>query len=224
VRGATTIAELLTDPLITQFGAPLQQAAAVLGSPLVRNRATLAGNLVDASPAADTAPPLLALRAEVELMSQTVSRRIPLDDFLVGPNQTVLRPQDLVVAIHWPAPGPRMVGLFTKIGLRKALACSVVSAAVVVEAEPGGRCANARIALGAVAPRPIRAREAEELLQGRTLTPEAIAEAARVASELSRPIDDVRGTSAYRKRMVEVLVRRLLVASARRIESLPENR
>jgi CO/xanthine dehydrogenase FAD-binding subunit len=206
VGGGTTIAAMLADPLVAEHGAPLKQAAAALGNPLVRNSATLAGNLVDASPAADTAPPLLVLNAEVELASQEGKRRLSLEDFIVGPNKTLLRPEELLVAVRWTVPPPHSTGAFHKIGLRKASACSVVNAAIMVGPGP-----TIRIALGAVAPRPIRARAAEDALRGQSLTPETITQAARLAAEATSPIDDVRGSAEYRRRAAEALVRRLLL-------------
>jgi CO/xanthine dehydrogenase FAD-binding subunit len=208
--GGTTITELLTEPLIAAYGAPLRAAAATLGSPLVRNRATVAGNLVDASPAADTAPPLLALNAEVELASHAGTRRVPLEAFMVGPNQTLCRPDELLTAVRWPVPPAHSAARFHKIGLRNALACSVVTAAVMVDTDEDGRCKLARIALGAVAPRPMRAHRAEASLCGEPLTPAGIDAAAQMSAEESSPIDDVRGSASYRRRMVMVLVRRLL--------------
>jgi CO/xanthine dehydrogenase FAD-binding subunit len=210
VGGGTTIAELLADPLVASYGLPLRDAAAVLGSPLVRNRATLAGNLVDASPAADTAPPLLVLDAQVELVSREGKRLLPLEEFIVGPNQTVLRPEELLLSVRWPVPPPGVAWAFHKIGLRNALACSVVTAAVMVESDAGGRCRRARIALGAVAPTPIRPHAAEEALRDQPLTPLLIARAARHAAAATQPIDDVRASAAYRRRMARVLVARLL--------------
>jgi carbon-monoxide dehydrogenase medium subunit len=214
IGGGTTIAELLTHPLIVEHGLPLQQAAAKLGNPLVRNRATVAGNLVNASPAADTAPPLIALGAEVELASQASSRRVPLDEFIVGVNKTCIRPDELVLAIRWPVPPARGAAGFYKIGLRKADACSVINAAVMVVWDESGRCQQARIAIGAAAPRPVRARKAEAALQGQPLTDDVIAEAAHLAAQATQPIDDIRGTAAYRRRMAEVIVRRLLISIA----------
>jgi carbon-monoxide dehydrogenase medium subunit len=208
--GGTRLADLLTDPLIAQHGLPLKQAAAVLGSPLIRNRATVAGNLVDASPAADTAPPLLILDAEVELVSQDGSRHVPLNAFFLGPNQTVRQPQELLVTIRWPMPSSKSLGAFHKIGLRKALACSVATTAVTMEMDDEGLCRNIRIALGAVAPTPMRAFAGEEALEGKRPTPEFIAEAARLSAQSTRPIDDVRATAAYRRLVVEVTTRRLL--------------
>jgi CO/xanthine dehydrogenase FAD-binding subunit len=168
------------------------------------------GNLVDASPAADTAPPLLALGAEVELMSQTVTRRVPLAEFFTGPNETRRLPRELLVGIRWPLPPRGSIGAFYKIGLRNALACSVISVAVMVEHGDAGVCRQARIALGSVAPTPIRARAAEGVLRGQTLTEHVIAEAGRLSAEVTQPIDDVRSTAGYRRQMASVLVRRLL--------------
>lgn len=210
VGGGVTIAELLDDPLIAQHAPVLRESAAVLANPLVRNRATVGGNLADASPAADSAPPLLVLGAEVELVSRQGTRRVPLADFFVHVRKTVRQPQELLAAIRWPVPTDRSASAFRKLALRKADAISVLNAAVNVERDGAGRCRQARIALGAVAPTPIRAHEAEEALRGQQLTPATIAEAARLAAEATQPIDDIRGSAAYRKRVVEVLVRRLL--------------
>jgi CO/xanthine dehydrogenase FAD-binding subunit len=210
VGGGTTIAELLTHPLTAEHGLPLQQAAAKLGNPLVRNRATVAGNLVNASPAADTAPPLMALAAEVELASQTGSRRVPLDEFIVGVNKTCIRPDELVTAIRWPVPPARSASGFYKIGLRKADACSVINAAAMVVWDEEDHCQQARIVIGAAAPKPVRAYKAEAALQGQPLTDDVIAEAAHLAAQATQPIDDIRGTAGYRRRMAEVIVWRLL--------------
>jgi carbon-monoxide dehydrogenase medium subunit len=210
IGGGTAIAELLTHPLITEHGLPLRQAAAKLGNPLVRNRATVAGNLVNASPAADTAPPLIALGAEVELTSQRGIRCVSLDEFMIGVNKTLIQPDELLTTIRWPTPPVRSAAGFYKIGLRKADACSVINAAAMVAWDEDGRCQQARIAIGAAAPHPVRAKEAEAALIGQPLKADVIAEAAHLAAQATQPIDDVRGTAAYRRRMAEVIVRRLL--------------
>jgi CO/xanthine dehydrogenase FAD-binding subunit len=214
IGGGTTLTELLTHPLIAEHGALLKEAAAVFANPLVRNRATVAGNLADASPAADTAPPLLALGAAVQLASRNGSRWVPLQDFLVGVRKTLRQPDELLVAVGWPVPTPQSASAYSKFGLRRADAISVLSAAVLVERDEAGHCRQARIALGAVAPRPFRAHTAEDRLKGQALTAETIAEAARLAAEAARPIDDIRGSAAYRRRIVEVTVRRLLTQAA----------
>ena len=218
IGGGTTITELIDHPLIVSHAGILRDAARLFASPLVRNRATVAGNLVDASPAADTAPPLLALNAEVQLMSQAATRWVKLEDFITGVRKTLLQPGELMVAIRWPVPSARSAGAYTKVGLRKADAISVLSAAVMVELDDAGLCKQTSIALGAVAPKPFRARATEALLIGKVLDPVLIAEAARLAAESTHPIDDIRGTAAYRKRVVAVTVRRLLTKAAEELK------
>jgi carbon-monoxide dehydrogenase medium subunit len=214
VGGGTTISELLAHPLIAEHGLPLRQAAGLLGNPLVRNRATVAGNLANASPAADTAPPLLALGAEVELMSKDKTRYLPLYEFVVDVNKTLLQPDELLASIRWQVPHPRSAAGFYKIGLRKADACSVINAAAMVVWDERGLCSQARIALGAAAPRPVRAREAEAALLGQPLEAGVIEAASNLAVQATHPIDDIRGTAAYRRRMAQVILRRLLTQIA----------
>lgn len=214
IGGGTTMAELLTHSLIAEHGRPLQQAAAKLGNPLVRNRATVAGNLANASPAADTAPPLLVLGAAVDLASKNGARCIPLQEFMIGVNKTLLRPDELLMSIRWPVPPPRSAAGFYKIGLRKADACSVINAAAMAIWDEAGLCLQARIAIGAAAPQPVRAFEAEASLRGQPLRTDVIARAAQLAVRATQPIDDIRGTASYRQRMAEVMVRRLLVQIA----------
>jgi carbon-monoxide dehydrogenase medium subunit len=213
IMGAgTTISELLTDPLVAVHAGILADAARSFANPLIRNRATVGGNLADASPAADTAPPLLALGAEVALASVSGVRWLPLADFLVGVRQTLRRPDELLTAVRFPATTEdgRPTAGYDKVGLRRADAISVLSAAVVVARDESGRCRRAAIALGAVAPRPFRAAEAEAALRGHLLTAETIAAAARLAAAATRPISDIRGDADYRRRVTEVVVRRLL--------------
>lgn len=216
IGGGVTIAEVIEDPLVAQFAPVLQEAAKVLASPLVRNRATVAGNLANASPAADMAPPLLALDAEVELASREGVRRVPLKDFFVHVRRTVRQPHELITAIRIPLPPENSRARFFKVALRKADAIAVVNGAVRLDLADNGLCRVARVALGAVAPTPIRAHEAERALEGQPLTPEVIAEAARLAAEATRTIDDIRGSAAYRRVVTEVLVRRILTEYAAR--------
>ncbi len=213
VGGGTTITDLLHDPLIRRTAPALVEAAQVFANPLIRNRATVGGNLADASPAADMAPPLLALGANVDLLSQAGHRRVPLADFFTGVRQTVRRPDELIHAVSWPARNGAG-SVFAKVGLRKADAISVLSVAVAAEVDASGRCVSAAIALGAVAPRPVRALAAEAALVGQPLTPETITAAARLTSEAVRPISDIRGSAEYRREVTEVVVRRLLARVA----------
>lgn len=212
IGGGTTITELLREPLIAEHATALAQAAQVFANPLIRNRATVAGNLVDASPAADTAPPLLVLDAEVELTGAAGTRWVPLVEFFTGVRATVRQPDELLTAVRFPVTADvgQRASAFYKLGLRKADAISVLSVAVAVSFDAAGRCEQARIALGAVAPRPIRATAAEEVLTGEKLTSAVITEAAQRAGRATRPISDIRGSASYRREVTAVVVRRLL--------------
>jgi CO/xanthine dehydrogenase FAD-binding subunit len=212
IGSTVTIAELQTNPLVQKYCPVLVEAAHTFANPLVRNRATLGGNLVDASPAADCAPPLLALDAEVELVSLAGSRRLRLVDFFTGVRKTVIRQDEILADVYVPTAetGLPSASGYYKIGLRKADAIAVVSAAVLVETGLGQRCTKVRIALGSVAPRPMRAVQAEQSLQGSLLNPQAIQQAGAIAAGEVSPISDLRASAAYRRKMVEVIVSRLL--------------
>jgi carbon-monoxide dehydrogenase medium subunit len=223
IGSTVTIAELQSNPLVRRYGLVLVEAANTFANPLVRNRATLGGNLVDASPAADCAPPLLALDAEVELVSLAGSRRVRLEDFFTGVRKTVIRQGEILAAVYLPvmpqgthAP---VGSAYYKIGLRKADAISVVSAAVLVETGPDRRCSKVRIALGSVAPLAMRAIRAEKSLAGSLLSPESIHQAGVIASGEVSPISDLRASAAYRRQMVAVIVGRLLKQVAAQLQA-----
>lgn len=176
--------------------------------PLIRNRATIGGNVCDASPAADVSPVLLALDAEVELQSAADgSRSVALTEFFQGVRKTVRRSDELLTGISFPRPGDEERTFYYKLGKRRADAISIVSIALRVGFDRD-RVATARIALGAVAPVAMRAAEAEKILHGKTLDDTTISAAAAAAAAESRPIDDFRSGGSYRRQMVEVLVAR----------------
>jgi CO/xanthine dehydrogenase FAD-binding subunit len=223
IGSTITIARLQAEPLVRKHCPLLVEAVHTFANPLVRNRATLGGNLVDASPAADCAPPLLALDAEVELASLAGSRRVRLQDFFTGVRKTVIRQDELLSAVYVPTAkagaGAHTASAYYKIGLRKADAISVVSAAVLVETGESQRCTRVRIALGSVAPLPLRAVRAEKSLEGSLFTPQAIHQAGAIAAGEVSPISDLRASAEYRRQMVEVIVCRLLGQVASQLQA-----
>lgn len=217
VGGGVTIGELYKHTLIKQHGQCLHQASAVFANPLVCNRATIGGNLADASPAADTATPLLALGAEVELVNEMGKRYVSLEDFFLGVRRTVLKQGEIISAVRWHIPPSNSVNIFYKLGLRKADAISVVSAAIMIVGGEKGEVKQVRIALGSVAPIPLRVKKAEEILKGHKLNKELINQAGQIAAESTSPICDVRATAEYRRKVSGVLVSRLLWQVAEKI-------
>jgi len=186
---------------------PLARAAWEVGAPQIRNRGTIAGNLITASPANDTITPLMALDASVTLQSTNCTRTIPLKDFYIGVRKTVMQPDEMLVDISFPAMKTTQRGTFIKIALRRAQAISIVDTAIILDFE-ADLVKSASITLGAVAPTIIHATEAEAYLSGRQLTDEVIEEAARLTMNASKPIDDIRGSAAYRHEMVRVSAKR----------------
>jgi carbon-monoxide dehydrogenase medium subunit len=199
--------------LLIERAFPLVQACWEVGAPQIRNRGTVAGNLITASPANDTITPLMALGAQVLLRSPQGERLVALDDFYTGVRRTVMQPGEILADIRFPAMRPNQRGTFLKLGLRRAQAISLVDAAMIVTMN-NSRVVNASITLGSIAPTIIHAKSAEEYLAGQLLDDEAIDQAARLAMEAVHPIDDVRSTANYRVEMVRVCVSRGLRAIA----------
>ncbi len=197
--------------LIRERAFPLARAAWEVGAPQIRNRATIAGNLITASPANDTITPLIALDASVVLLSKRGERTVHLRDFYTGVRKTVLQPDEMLVDILFPALKKTQRGTFIKLALRRAQAISLVNVAIVLDLEVE-RVKSAVIALGAVAPTIIRAGEAESFLVGKKLSKAVIAEAAVLTMKASRPIDDLRASADYRREMVRVVTGRGLAA------------
>ena len=187
----------------------LVEATHVLGGRQIRNVATVGGNICHASPGADMVPPLLCLDAELRLVGPDGERTTPLDGFLVGPDRTAIKRAEVLAEVRIPTPPARSGSTFLKVMRRHAMDCSIVAVAVrITLAKDGETCAEARIAVGAAAPVPFRAREAESRLEGRRLTDELVLEAAQRAAAASRPITDVRATAEYRRMLVRGLVTR----------------
>ncbi len=200
----------------------LAEAARVVGGRQIRNVATPAGNICNGSPAADTVPVLLCLDAEVTTRSAGRVRQHALDDFFLGPGRTRLAPDEMLTEIHLPAPPPRTGTAFLKAGRRKAMEISVVCVAVRVTLDDGlSTIAEARIGLGAVAPTPIRARQAEFVLTGQAIEAGAFSEAGRLAAQEASPISDVRASADYRRHLISVLVPRALRLAIGRARGAP---
>ena len=217
VNGRITLGARVTHRAIEQTPAlagPLRclvEGAEVIGGHQVRNVATVGGNLVNASPAADLVPCLLALDGVVALVGPGGEREVPIEHFLLGPNRTARRSDELVTRVDLPALAPRAATAFLKAGRRRAMEISVVCVAARLTLDATlERCLEARVVLGAVAPTAVRAYAAERLLEGQPVGGEAFRRAAEAAQEACRPIDDVRASAGFRQHLVGVLVRRAL--------------
>ncbi len=209
-----TISMLESSDIIQAYAYSLAEASRLMASIQVRNKATIGGNLCNASPAADTAPPLLTYDAEVVLSSSSGSRLVKLNRFFKGPKKTCIKRGELLVEVRFKPAGNGVC--FNKLGRRTSFTLSIASAAVKVEVV-GGRLKNVRIALGSVAPMPVRALRSEEFLEGKTPTPENISRAAKLVTEDISPITDVRSTAEYRRRVAQVLVRDALIKALERV-------
>jgi len=204
----TTLEEIKQSSMIRERYPALSGAAATMASVQIRNLATVGGNLCNAAPSADLAPILIALNAAARLAGIEGERRIPLEDFFTGPGTTVLAPGELLVSLEVPPPaGP---SVYLKHSPREHMDIAVVGIGLALRGyNPlSQECAEPRVVLGAVAPVPLRARRAEAELTGGPLAAERIDRAAKIAAEEAKPIDDVRGSAWYRRRMVAVLTRR----------------
>ena len=198
----------------------VREAALNLGAVQVQNAATLGGNICKASPGADMVPPLLCLDATLLLVGTDGVRIVPLDGFLTGPDQTALRPAEVLAAVRLPPPPVRTGTAFQKVMRRRAVDCSIVAVAVRLTLEEDRQtCRQVRIGLGSVASNPFRARQSEALLAGKKLEPDLVRQASVLARQESRPISDVRASADYRRMLVETLVERMVWKAARRAQS-----
>jgi carbon-monoxide dehydrogenase medium subunit len=180
-----------------------------VGSWQIRNLATVGGNLCTASPSAEIAPILLALDAQAHIAGPRGRRSIPMLEFFTGVRRTVLEPDELLVSVEVPAPGDHAGSHYIKFKERQKMDIAFVGVAAAVDLEPGdGVIRDARIALGAVAPTPIRAPAAEASLRGQRLTDALLEQVGQEAAAASRPIADVRASAEYRREMVDVLTKR----------------
>ena len=217
---AVTLTDLIRSPIIREHYPVLAKTASKMAGVQVRNLATVGGNLCNASPAADTAPPLIALNARAVIVGKNGERVVPLDEFFIGVGKSALAPDEMLREIIVPRQDESMRASYVKLEHREAMDIAIVSVGVWLKSQQSAvnsqQCEDVRIVLGAVAPTPVRAKRAEEILRGKALTEERIHEAARVAVTEAQPIDDVRGSAWYRREMVELLTRRQLGAMTER--------
>jgi carbon-monoxide dehydrogenase medium subunit len=215
VGAAVTARELELDARVRARYASIAESGALVGSVQVRNLATVGGNLCNAAPSADMAPPLIALDAVAVIAGPKGRRRVPLAEFFTGVRRTVLGADELLVELVVPDSGASSGGNYLRHTPRRELDIAVVGVAAQVTLA-GGKCAKARIALAAVAPTPVRATAAERALEGQTLTPELIERAAGLAVEAAKPIADQRGSVEFRRHLTRVLTRRTLTTALAR--------
>ena len=218
IGAAVPFRELETSPEVASRYPALVEAIKVIGSLQLRNLATIGGNLCNASPAADSAPALLAGRATATYVNGAGGpATIPIEQLFLGPGRSVVGTNGLLLGVDLPEPTPTTGSCFQRFTPRDAMDIGIAAACSQVTLEAGsGRIGEVAIALGAVAPTPMRAVRAEDSLRGREATPELLAEAGRVASGECSPIDDLRGSASYRRSLVEVLVRRTLETAVAR--------
>ncbi len=216
-----SVQQLEQHPAIRQHYPALAAAAASFAGVQVRNLATVGGNICNASPSGDTLPAMLAYGAECRLAGPDGNRQVPLAQMFAGPGRTVLGHDEVLTEITLPPQPARSGSLYIKHSPRGAMDIATVGVATAVMLDRSGACTDARIALGAVAPTPLRAPEAEEVMRGKQLDAEILREAAERAMALARPIDDVRGTARYRREMVGVLTRRTLEHAAAAAKGVP---
>jgi carbon-monoxide dehydrogenase medium subunit len=210
IGALTLMDEIASSPRVKGRYAIIAEAAAVVGSIQTRNRATLGGNLCNASPAADTAPPLMALSARARIASSRRQREVSFDEFFLGPGKTCLQANELLKEIFIPPPAIKSGSSFQRC-TRTAMDIALVNCAVFVSLAPKREIiSDVRIALGAVAPTPVRAKSAETFLIGKIADRDTIEKVAELAAASVSPIDDVRSTAGYRREMVRVLTRRAL--------------
>jgi len=211
----TTLYEIETSKLIKTKYPFLAQSAAEVGSIQIRNRATIGGNIANASPSADTSPALIALGATATIVSASGERKIAVEEFFKGPGQSVMNVDEIVTEITIPKTGPGLVGEYIKFSPREMMDLAYVGVAVAYHlAANDKKCTGVRIVLGAVAPTPIRAKRAEAILEGQVLS-EALAEkVGQIAAEEAKPISDVRSSADYRRAMVGTMTKRALLNAA----------
>ena len=214
IGSATTVSQIIADPIVSEKLPLLQAVLRTLGSTQIRNRATLGGNLVNASPAADSAIPLLLYRAQVDISGVRGDRTMGIEDFLVSPGKTALSGDEFVRSVSIPVPNATFKSFFHKVGRRKAMIIAIASLGALIDVKDG-KIDEIRLAAGSVAPRPIGLHGLEDDLRGQEITSELIERAKKAATTAVSPIDDVRASADYRREVIGELVGRVLRDAAK---------
>jgi len=215
IGAVALLGDVASHPQIKRFFPAIAYAASVTANVQIRNMGTVVGNLCNAAPSADNAPTLLAMDAQVTIMGVEGQRTIPLEDFFKGPGITALEPGEIVKEIFVPWPHPHSGVSYQHISPRSKVDISAACVAAMLVME-GNICKEARVALGAVAPVPMRGKKTEKHLEGKELTKETLEQAGKQASRECKPISDMRASAQYRRLMVEVLTKRALAEAATR--------
>ena len=214
IGALTTMYAIETSPLIQKKYPFLAQSAAEVGSIQIRNRATVGGNMANATPSADVAPSLIALNATAKIASAGGERTVAMEDFFRGPGQNVMNADEILTEITIPKTGSQRVGEYIKFSPRDMMDLAYIGVAVAYDFAGDKKTSGVRIVLGAVAPTPIRARNSEALLEGKILTEELAAQVGDEAARESKPISDVRSSADYRRAMVGVMTKRAILNAA----------
>lgn len=216
IGALTTFRAIETNRIVSRRYPALREAARVVAGVQLRNLATIGGNIGNASPSADSVPPLVALGATVEIAAANGTRTEPIASCLIGPGRTSLKAGEIFTTIRIPAAGPRSGNAFMRFSPRSAMDIGIASVAVFMTLDEDGRCGGCRIALGAVSPAPLRATQAEQRVIGERVTPRLADDAGRLAADATQPISDIRSSADYRRHIVRVLTSRMVTLAASR--------
>ncbi|MBI4798088.1 MAG: xanthine dehydrogenase family protein subunit M [Desulfarculus sp.] len=222
IGGTARLAQVAALPEVKRLYPGLAHACSVMATTQIRNMGTVAGNLANAAPSADTAAPLLAYDARVTATNKKGSRDIPLAQFFAGPGLSVLEPGEIITAITVPPPPPKSGSAYQRLSARSQVDICAVGVAASLSLDGQGRLAHCRLACASVAPTPLRCLEAEEMLSGQAPGDDLLDRAAQAAAAAAKPIDDMRASAAYRRQMVEVLSRRVLATCLAQAASLAQ--
>jgi len=214
IGALSTMYVIETSPVITKKYPFLAQSAAEVGSIQIRNRATIGGNMANATPSADVAPSLIALNATAKIVSTSGERTVPMEEFFRGPGQNAMNADEILTEITIPRTGPQLAGEYIKFSPRDMMDLAYIGVAVAYNLANDKKCSGVRIVLGAVAPTPIRAKNSEALLEGKVLTEELATQVGDEAARESKPISDVRSSADYRRAMVGVMTKRAILNAA----------